>query len=397
MSKAQLVITDVVLEGRSKSEVARDYDLSRQWVHQLVTRYHSDGAAAFEPHSRRPHTNARAISAALEDKIVRLRKTLDKAGYDAGAATIAEHLSRDPHVTKVPALSTIWRILTRRGFIVAQPHKRPRSAWKRFTAAQPNELWQADTTHWHLADHTEAEIFNILDDHSRLALTSIAQPTITGPDVMDTFLAAFTRWGTPAAVLTDNGAIFTATPRRGGRTALQITLGELGINYINSRPYHPQTCGKVERFHQTLKKHLRALPAARTITELQTQLDEFTSYYNTIRPHRAVDRRTPLQAFNARPKAFPTGYLIPPHYRVRHDRIDAAGVITLRYNSRLHHIGLSKHRTGTKVTVLIDDRDIRVLDRNTGTLLRKLVLDPTRDYQPRGVKCGNSPENRLKA
>ncbi len=95
------------------------------------------------------------------------------------------------------------------------------------------------------------------------------------------------------------------------------------------------------------------------------------------------------------PIAFPTGYLIPPHYRIRRDRIGAAGVITIRHNSRLHHIGLSKHRTGTKVTVLIDDLDIRVLDRDTGTLIRKLVLDFTRDYQPRGVKCGNSPENSL--
>ena len=396
MSKAQLVITAVVLEGRSKSEVARDYDLSRYWVHQLVTRYHTDGPAAFEPRSRRPHHHRHAVSAEVEDRIVRLRKSLSKQGYDAGAATIAHHLTRDAAIANVPAVSTIWRILSRRGFISPQPHKRPRSSWKRFCAAQPNELWQADVTHWRLADGTEVEILNILDDHSRLALASLARPTMTGPDVMDTFLAAFARWGTPASVLTDNGAIFTATPRRGGRTALQITLGELGINYINSRPYHPQTCGKIERFHQTLKKHLRALPGAHNIAELQTQLDEFTTYYNTVRPHRAVDRRTPLQAFDARPKAFPTGYHIPPHYRVRHDRIDAAGVITIRYNSRLHHIGLSKHLRGTHVTVLIDNRDIRVLDRNTGTLIRKLILDPTRDYQPRGVKCGNSPENRLK-
>jgi len=111
------------------------------------------------------------------------------------------------------------------------------------------------------------------------------------------------------------------------------------------------------------------------------------------RRHRALRRRTPIQAFNDRPKAFPTGYQIPPHYRLRHDRIDVAGVITIRYNSRLHHIGLSKRLRGTTVTVLIDDRDIRVLDRHSGQLIRKLVLDPTRDYQPRGVKCGNSLEN----
>ncbi len=104
----------------------------------------------------------------------------------------------------------------------------------------------------------------------------------------------------------------------------------------------------------------------------------------------------PLEAFNTRPKAFPTGYRIAPHYRVRHHRIDAAGVITIRYHSHLHHIGLSKHLRGTNVIMLIDDLNIRVLNHNTGTLIRKLVLDPTRDYQPRGVKCGNSPENRIK-
>ena len=138
MSKAQLVITVVVLEGRSKTDVARDYDVSRQWVHQLVARYHSDGAAAFEPRSRRPHHHPHAVSAEVEDKIVRLRKTLDKAGYDAGAATIAEHLARDRSVIKVPAVPTIWRVLSRRGFVVPQLHKRPRSAWKRFSSNAAN-------------------------------------------------------------------------------------------------------------------------------------------------------------------------------------------------------------------------------------------------------------------
>jgi transposase InsO family protein len=252
MSKAQLVITAVVLEGRSKTAVARDYDVSRQWVHHLVTRYQAEGAAAFAPRSRRPHTNAHAINPELEERIVRLRKTLDKAGYDAGAATIAEHLTREG-ITNVPAVATIWRILTRRGFVLPQPHKRPRSAWKRFTAAQPNELWQADVTHWRLADQAEVDILNLLDDHSRAALASLARPTMTGPDVMASFTEAVAHWGTPASVLTDNGAIFTATPRRGGRTALQVMLGELGIKYLTSRPYHPPTCGKVERFHHTLK------------------------------------------------------------------------------------------------------------------------------------------------
>jgi len=237
MSKAQLVITAVVLEGRSKSEVARDYNVSRYWVQQLVKRYETEGAAAFEPHSRRPHRNPRAVGADLEDKVVRLRKTLDKAGYDAGAATVAEHLTRYPTITNIPAGATIWRILTRRGFVTPQPQKRPRSSWKRFETDLPNQCWQADVTHWRLADTTEVEILNIIDDHSQLAIASHARPVTTGPDVVDTITAAFTDWGTPATMLT-------------GRTALQILLGELGIKYINSRPYHPQTCGKVERFHK---------------------------------------------------------------------------------------------------------------------------------------------------
>jgi len=395
MSKAQLVITAVVLEGRSKSEVAREYEVSRQWVQQLCQRYEADGDAAYLPRSRRPHHSPQTTAIEVEDRIIMLRKTLTRRGLDAGADTIAAHLATDPSIPNVPAISTIWRILKRRGFVTPQPHKRPRSSWKRFEAELPNQRWQADVTHWHLAHGGGAEILNIIDDHSRLAVANLARRTITGPDVTTTFIAAFCTWGPPASVLTDNGAIFTGQPRRGGRTALEITLGELGIRYLNSRPYHPQTCGKIERFHQTQKKWLTAHPAA-TLAQLQILLDEFTDYYNSVRPHRSIGRTTPIQAFNARPKATPTGYLIPAHCRVRTDVIDAAGVITIRYNSHLHHIGLGKRRRGTKVTVLIDDRDIRVLDRGTGELIRKLVLDPTRDYQPRGVKCGNSPENRLK-
>ena len=163
MSKAQLVITAVVIEGRSKSDVARDYGLSRYWVHQLVKRYETEGAAAFSPHSRRPHTNPHAVAPDVEERIIRLRKTLAKAGYDAGAATIAEHLRRAPTITEVPSISTIWRILDRRGFITPQPHKRPRSSWKRFEADLPNQCWQSDVTHWRLTDATSAEILNIIE------------------------------------------------------------------------------------------------------------------------------------------------------------------------------------------------------------------------------------------
>jgi len=380
MSKAQLVITAVVLEGRSKSEVARDYNVSRYWVQQLVKRYETEGAAAFEPHSRRPHRNPRAVGADLEDKVVRLRKTLDKAGYDAGAATIAEHLTRDPSITKIPAVATIWRILTRRGFVTPQPQKRPRSSWKRFETDLPNQCWQADVTHWRLADTTEVEILNIIDDHSQLAIAS--RPTRHHR----TRRRRHHHRGLHRLGHTGNHADRAHRPTNPARrTGHQV-------HQLPALP--PADLRKSRTLPQTLKKRLTALPPAATIAELQDQINDFRDYYNTSRPHRALHRRSPLQAFTDRPKAFPTGCQIPPHYRVRHHRIDAAGVFTIRYNTRLHHIGLSKHLRGTHVTVLIDNRDIRVLDRDTGTLIRKLVLDPTRDYQPRGVKCGNSPENK---
>ena len=287
----------------------------------------------------------------------------------------------------MPAVSTIWRILTRRGFVTPQPQKRPRSSWHRFRADQPNERWQADTTHWHLADGTDVEILNIIDDHSRINIAAKARRITLGPQVVDTFTAAFTRWGAPASVLTDNGAIFTATQRGEGRVALEVELGLRGIRLNHSRPYHPQTCGKVERFHQTQKKWLAAQPGAATVAGLQHQLDRFTRYYNTVRPHRALDRRTPAQAYTARPKAIPTGPIIPTHYRVRHD-VDTGGSVTLRHNSRLHHIGLGTRLAGTPVTLLIDNLHIRVIHRHTGQLIRELTLDPTRDYQPRGLPPG---------
>lgn len=392
MAKARLVITAVVVEGRSQSAVARDYQVSRQWVNTLVQRYRAEGEAAFAPRSRRPHHSPQAIPAEVEDTIVRLRKQLTRDGLDAGAETIAAHLARTAPTGSVPATSTIWRILSRRGFVVPQPQKRPRSSWHRFAADQPNERWQADTTHWRLADGADVEILNIEDDHSRLLLTSLARARVTGPVVDSTFQKAFTRWGIPASVLTDNGAVFTGTPRRGGRVALEVTLGRLGVRFDHSRPNHPTTCGKVERLQQTEKKWLAAQPPARTIAALQRQLDRFRHIYNTERPHRAIGRRTPAEAYSARPKATATGPYIDPHCRVRHDRIDTGGTVTLRHSSRLHHIGLGRRLAGTPVTLLVHDLRIRVIHRHTGELIRELVLDPTRDFQPRGLPPGPPPK-----
>jgi transposase InsO family protein len=377
---ARLVVAAVVGEGRPKSEVARDYGVSRRWVQLLVQRFLAEGEVGLEPRSRRPHRSPQRVSVAIEDEIVAVRKELGALGHDSGAQTIAFYLAR--RLGQTPSVSTIWRVLTRRGFVTPEPHKRPRSSYVRFEADQPNERWQLDITHWVLADGTEVEILNQIDDHSRLAVGSDARVTFRAADVVDCFRRATAIWAIPAQMLSDNGAIFTGIPRGGGRVALELELIALGVRFRHSRPYHPQTCGKVERFHQTLKRWLANQPPANTLPALQRQLDTFRDYYNTTRPHRALSRRTPLDAYTARPKATPTAAAITDgHYRIRQDRVCDSGTITLRYDSRLHHIGLGRRHAGHPLLVLAHDRHIRVLTE-TGQLIRDLTLDPSRNYQP---------------
>jgi transposase InsO family protein len=386
MSMARVVITAVVLEGRPKSVVAREYGVSRRWVQILVARYLAEGEAAFGPRSRRPHTSPRRTSQATEDAIVALRKDLAEAGHDAGAETIAWHLRQQGG--SAPSVATIWRILSRRGFVTPQPHKRPRSSWRRFEADLPNELWQADITHWPLAGGRDAEILNIIDDHSRLLAASTTRAIFKATDVVAGLHTAMARHGRPERMLTDNGAVFTGLYRGRGWVALERELTALGVGLSHCRPYHPQTCGKVERLHQTLKKWLARQDPAATISGLQAQLDAFTAYYNTQRPHRAVGRRTPQTAWNARPRAIPArqGIRVSEHFRVRRDRVDTDGKLTLRHSSRLHHIGIGRRYAGTKVLILARDLDIRIITQDDGELIRELTLDPTRNYQPQAPR-----------
>jgi transposase InsO family protein len=264
----------------------------------------------------------------MVEAVLKLRESPQKEGrHDCGAATIAYHLSAEPQDgMTVPSVSTIWRILRRKGLVVAQPQKRPHSNLIRFEADLPNETWQTDITHWHLADGEHAEILNMIDDHSRLFLASQAFPTTKAQDVMDVFHKAAQLHGLPASLLSDNSAVFTATPRK-GKVLLQTELERLGIASKNSRPYHPQTCGKIERLHQTLKRYLaRQTRPAKSLPDLQAQLNTLVHYYNTIRPHRTLDGRTPLQAYNARIKTRPTSQPSPEtHFRVRQDKVDQGG------------------------------------------------------------------------
>ena len=378
MDKARYLVEAHVLEGRSVSELAAAHGVHRSWIYKLLGRYRAGGYEALQPRSRRPRSCKHETSPGLVKAIIELRAELRAQGHDAGADTIAYHLAQDHK--EIPSRSTIWRILRREGLVVAQRQKRPRCSLIRFEADLPNELWQADITAWQLASGEVVQILNQIDDHSRLHLGSDAYPRVKAADVVESLHRAAQLHGLPASLLSDNGAVFTGS-YRGGKVLLEYELERLGVAFKNSRPYHPQTCGKVERLHQTLKRYLARQPPAQTLAELQGQLDAFVHYYNDIRPHRALGGRTPLQAYSARLKARPAGASASTYFRVREDKVDAAGKVSLRYGSRLYKIGLGRAHKGRVIKLLIADQSVRVIDLN-GELIRELTLDPSRVYQP---------------
>ena len=378
MGLGRYVVDAVLLEGRSAREVAAAHGISRSWIYELIARFREGGYEALQPRSHRPRSCPHQTTAAVVEAIVALRSELESLGHDAGPATIAYHLCK--HMKAPPSRTTIWRVLQREGLVSPQPQKRPHCSLVRFEAQLPNEMWQADFTAWRLEDGEVVEILNLIDDHSRLHLACDAYPRVKAPDVVQSFHAAAQLHGLPFSLLSDNAAVFVGSYRR-GKVLFESELQRLGVIFKNSRPYHPQTCGKVERLHQTLKRYLAKQKRASTLAQLQEQLDAFVHYYNDIRPHRALDGRTPLQAYSARVKARPAGALAQTHFRVRADKVDKSGTVTLRYASRLYHIGLGRSHKGRSVKLLVADRSVRVIDTH-GELIRELTLDPSRNYQP---------------
>ena len=398
MSKARLVITAVVVEGRPVREVSAAYGVARSWIYELLARYRSEGEAAFEPRSRRPHSQPTAIPAATVELIIRLRRELTRQGLDAGAHTIAWHLAEQHQLTVSEA--TIWRTLKRAGLITPEPKKKPKTAYIYFAAEQPNQMWQVDFTHYRLTrpDGTpgaDVEILCFLDDHSRYALSVTCHQPVTGPVVVAVFRQAVADQGIPASVLSDNGMVFT-TRFAGGRAGrdtingFQAELRHLGVAQKHSKPNHPTTCGKVERFHQTLKKWLTAQPRAsrRPSLSCRPSATQFVAYYNSSPaaplpgpPHPS--RRLPSQAEShpTGPNRSRTTATGPPRCR-RHQRQTQPSATA----GRLHHIGVGRTHARTPILMLINGLHIRIIHAHTGEIIRELTLNPAVDYQTRGVR-----------
>lgn len=370
----------------------RGQGISRQSYYKWKRRFDREGLEGLRDRSRRPGTIPFATSPEVEDAIVRARKELADAGEFNGPFSIAGRLAAQG-VSPVPSRATIARILARRGLVRPQPRKRPRSSYRRFQAGRPNEMWQSDWTEWRLseADGTRrpVAIAGTLDDHSRL-LVGIAAGSGdgTGELVWAVMAAAISAYGVPMSSLTDNGTCYSNKHRADHRPArFEANLAALGCQSIASSPYHPQTCGKIERLWQTLKKWLRAREARngpyRTLTALNRDLAIFAEYYNTRRGHRALHGKTPATIYAATVKARPVDRPLPSQVQTYRCRVSTGGSIAVSAPpgavTRQLRIQIGGRYKQLPVTVLQDGLRVAIFSGNQ--LLRALDLDPTRTYQ----------------
>lgn len=365
-----------------------EHGISRSWFHELRRRAEVDPRLGVVARSRRPASSPSAVSALIEDLAVRGRKELLEDGWDAGPISVAQWLRArgvDP-----PSRATLARIFTRRGLVTPQPQKRPRSSWRRFEFELVHECWQLDATETRLAGGDRTVVFQLIDDRSRYALASVVADGETGEAAVAVVRQGISRHRPPLLLLSDNGMALNSS-RRGRTTALETMLRELGVRPICSSPYHPQTCGKNERIHATLKRWLRARPAAQTLTELQTLVDAFDDHYNHRRGHQALDGRTPADVLTAAahaplpiPPEQPTPASRRPTRRLVEAKVAANGNVGI--GGRIIQIG-ADHRRRTVIGA-IDTSTISVYTQR-GDLIREITTTPGQRYYPLGrrKKC----------
>jgi transposase InsO family protein len=374
------------------SRFCRENGVSRSQFYEIRGRARREGLeAALAVRSRRPRTSPSMVPAGVEDLAVWFRKRLGEDGWDCGPRSVRAELVR--HGVVAPSVATLARIFTRRGLVVPAPAKRPRSSWRRFAFAAPNECWQLDATEWTLADGRTAVVFQVLDDHSRRLLASLAAEGETAAAACQVVAVALGRCGIPQLFLTDNGLALNPS-RRGMTGQLERHLRTLGVRPITSRPYHPQTCGKNERVHATLKRWLRAQPRAATLAGLQAQIDLFDEHYNTHRPHQALGGQTPEQAWNATPAApappAPTPPTEPPprdpaQPTVTHPKVAANGNVLVARRT----IQTGWEHRGTRLIAVTTGDHIDLFDPH-GTHIRSIDLEPGRTHYPSGRPRGGT-------
>jgi transposase InsO family protein len=358
------------------AEFARVHGVSERTVYRHQARTRTEGL--WQQRSRRPRSSPRATPPDLDAWICKLRAEL---GLDNGADFIRDALTdlhtRTRPAWQLPSRSTINRVLARHDLLDKNPAKRPRSSFRRFCYARPRDCYQIDATNVRLADGSLAAVFEVLDDCTRTLTACHATPAETADGAITAIHQAFTTYGVAAIVLSDNGVAFTSRLTKPGSisTFVQYLLDH-GARPVNSSPYHPQTCGKVERHHQTLKKWLSTRPTPDTITALQTLLDTYRAYYHHRRHSALPGRATPEQAWtNAASLGGPTSPPMQTDATLHHCTVAANGTISVA--GRRTSVGMTY--LGATVTAIRDGNHLTVYTTD-GRPIGHLHLNPDKNY-----------------
>ena len=284
-------------EGVNRRRLCQQFGISAQTGYKWMQRYDA-GDTILADRSRRPHHSPDRTAASLEHQIVALRD----AHPAWGARKLAHRLKRDRQA--VPAISTVHEIL-RRYDRVSEPPGTPGQPYIRFEKEAPNQLWQMDFKgHSPLENGVSCHPLTMLDDHSRFSLCLAACDNEQGSTVRGHLEQTFHRYGLPDAMFVDNGGPWGFT-LEDPWTGLTVWLLKLGVRVIHSRPYHPQSRGKNERFHRTLKAELFAFKRYRDLADVQCAFDQWQAVYNLDRPHEALDYNVPASRYQPSSRPMP--------------------------------------------------------------------------------------------
>lgn len=344
-----------------------EHSISRKTFYAIRQRAREDGpSAALEPRSRRPRSSPNRITEQAKQDALGIRAALEGSGKDSGPVSVNDRMVELG--IPAPSPASLARIFREAGVARLEPRKRPRAAWRRFVYPAPNECWQLDATEYVLTRGRKCVIFQLIDDHSRLAVASHVAWGETADDAVTVVKKAIAAHGVPQRLLSDNGAALN--PSRRGLTGKLVThLGSLGVEAITGRPGRPTTQGKNERFHQTLFRYLDKQPLADTLAQLQDQVDRFDDYYNNERRHQGLPGRiTPAQAW----ALTPTAEAPRPKEQPLHHATGEPRAVRVRGNGSVK-VRQTEYYVGTKLareTVwLIEKPDSLTITDDQGTML----------------------------
>jgi transposase InsO family protein len=369
------LLLEAARSGESVAAVCRRHGISRETFYVYKRRFLAEGPDGLEPRPKTPLRQPRRMAADVEDQICRMRKEHPRWG----ARRIKTELARAGF--EAPAISSIHRAMVRNDLVVQLP-QRPRPALLRFERATPNDLWQIDATLLRLVDGEKVWVMDILDDHARFCLAARVGDGPTGQAAWNCFAWAAARYGLPTQLLSDNGSCFTGR-LKDHEVEFERRLSVLGVKLIHSRPYHPQTLGKLERFHRTLKEWLKDEPAARSPVELQEQLDNFRRHYNEKRPHQGIEDATPAERYRpGTPEVLPVPPEDPPVLPSPRGAILRWVNRNGAFSYRGFAIGVGKAWARYQLRIVEVEGVVQVFHGDE--LIRALVLDPNRSFQGTG-------------